>query len=302
MTDAALLARFTADRPRLAGIAYRMLGSRSDADDLVQETWLRWERDDRSDIGSPEAWWTTTITRLAIDRTRGLERRKETYVGPWLPEPVMTSSSTMPRTESTDPADVAEMADSLTFGFLVLLESLSPLERAVFLLVEVFGESCADAGTVVDRSEVACRQIVRRARQAIRARRHRQSADRGAAEELMMRFMSAATTGNVDDMARYLVDEPVLISDGGANVRAARRPVVGTHRVTRLISHIARHPWDGSIEARWINDEPALVVRDTKGQVDQVVIFEIDGDRIARIFVVRNPDKLERLDLDAELA
>ena len=299
------LARFAADRPRLLGLAYRMLGSMSDAEDLVQETWMRWERDDRSDVENPEGWWTTTATRLAIDRTRVIQRRKETYVGPWLPEPVSTRGSRPGacRSECSDPADAAELSDSLTFGFLVLLESLTPLERATFLLVEVFGESYAYASGVVDRSEVACRQIVRRARTAIGAHRHRSDADRATAEQLALQFMATAVTGDIDAMARLLVDEPVLISDGGPDRRAARHPVIGTHRVTRLLANITRRPLvEPSVEAGWINDEPAIIVRaGSDHEIDTVMIFEVADDRISALWLIRNPDELRHVAIDAML-
>lgn len=282
-------ATFEDERARLHGVAYRMLGSIADADDVVQEAWLRWDRlgvDGRREVLRPAAWLTTATSRLALDVLKSARRRREAYVGPWLPEPVLTDEA------AGDPAIAAELADSLTFGFLTMLDRLGPVERAVFLLADVFGEPYAAIAPVVDRSEEACRQIASRARRRVREERGAVQPSTGRRDELVYAFLAACAVGGIDELRQVLADDVVLISDGGREVHAARRPVVGFHRVSRLLASIAKRlPTDTMIELHQVNAAPGLVfLRD--GRPLLVMAFDVQGDRITAIRSVLNPEKL----------
>jgi RNA polymerase sigma-70 factor (ECF subfamily) len=282
--------RFEAARPRLLGLAYRMLGSMADAEDVVQDAWLRFqaagERVDR-----PEAWLTTVTTRLAVDRLRAARRRREDYVGPWLPEPVVLEGG---------PDEAAELSESLTLGFLTLLDRLGPVERAVFLLADVFALPFADIAAAVGRSPAACRQIASRARQRLvgGARRRPVGAERRVVDELI----AAIALGDIQAALNRLAPDAVLVSDGGPSRRAARRPVVGSARVARLLINLARrYGREFEIAPVVVNGDPGLLIS-AAGRADTVLAFEVDGDVIAAIFVVRNPDKLEQLSRPVFLA
>lgn len=284
---------FEAERPRLRSIAYRMLGSMSDAEDAVQDSWLRWHRlgvDGRRQVANPPAWLTTTVTRLSLDRLKSAQRQREEYVGPWLPEPVITDD---------DPAVSVELAESLTLGFLAVLERLDPVDRAVFLLAEVFDEPYATISTVVGRSEDACRQIASRARRRVRDERRaeRRAEHRpGGRDELVHAFVTACTLGDVDEFRRVLADDVVLVSDGGSKVHAARRPVRGVERVARLMTNLTRRlPSDGiTVEVHWVNREPGLLVR-RSGRPWYVLAMEEHDGLITHLRLVINPDKLLHL-------
>lgn len=279
---------FEGERARLRGLAYRMLGSMADAEDVVQEAWVRWQRmsdADRAAVERPAAWFTTTVSRLAADVLRSARRRREQYVGPWLPEPILTDH---------DPAASAELAESITLGFLTVLERLGPVERAVFLLADVFGEPYSQVSAVVGRSEVACRQIASRARRRVRAERQARSLSEHPVE-LVAAFMAACANGSADGLRKVLSDEIVLVSDGGREVRAARRPVVGIHRVSRLILTLTtRLQPDVGIELHSVNGEPGIVfTRD--GHAWMVMAFEIASEHIVALWLVLNPVKLRKI-------
>jgi RNA polymerase sigma-70 factor, ECF subfamily len=290
--SAADVAAFEVERARLTGLAYRMLGSMADAEDAVQEGWVRWERlgpDGRAATLNPAAWCTTAVSRLALDRLKSAQRQREEYVGPWLPEPVLTSP---------DPADSAELAESLTLGFLTVLERLGPVERAAFLLAEV-GESYATIAEVVGRSEDACRQAVSRARRRVRDE-HRgrlgpSGRPEGATSGLVAAFLAACIEGDLDGLHRVLADDVVLVSDGGALVHAARHPVLGVDRVARFMINVAKRlPRGLTQELRTINGETGMVVwRD--GAAEVVMVFEMHDERIQAVRMVVNPDKLRHL-------
>jgi len=276
---------FLHEQPRLAGLAYRILGSRADADDVVQEAWIRWQRSDPATIERPGAWLTTVTSRLALDRLTSAQRTRETYVGPWLPEPVVES-------QIGDPADVVELQESLTMGFLVLLERLAPVERVVFLLADVFGVPFDDIATTVDRTPVACRQIASRARQRVRAGRPRFQPTDDEAWAAAAAFFAAASAGDIDGLVSVLSDDVVLVSDGGANRHAARRPVVGPARVARFVATVtARMPADVEIEPALVNGEPGVLVR-SLGSTLIVLGVHVDHGRIDRLHAIVNPDKL----------
>ncbi|HZU80464.1 MAG TPA: RNA polymerase sigma factor SigJ [Acidimicrobiales bacterium] len=285
------LAVFERERPHLLGLAYRMLGVVADAEDVVQDAWLRWQAADRSGIDRPGAWLTTVATRLALDRLRAQRRRREQYVGPWLPEPVLLEPG---------PEEMAELSESLTIGFLSLLDNLQPVERAVYLLVEVFGRPYAEVGESIGKSEVACRQIVSRARRRLR-QDHDEAAphdDRAAeADRLVHALLAAITQGDVAGALASVAPDVVLVSDGGPHRRAARRPVVGPDRVVRLLINLYRREGYGEAEFSMprINGCPGLVVS-FDGVVDLVLVFEVHaGAGVSKIWVMRNPDKLTAL-------
>lgn len=285
---------FEGERDRLTGLAYRMLGSIADAEDVVQQAWIRWDGADRAHIERPAAWLTTVVSRLAIDRMRQQQRRREDYVGPWLPEPVATHTEQPGTDVGVDPARAAELADSVTFGFLVLLDRLSAVERAVFVLSEVFGESHAAIGEVVGKSPEACRQIASRARRRLREER---AGRRPADAQLLTELVVALGEGSVDRVISLMSPEVVLTSDGGPSRRAARRPVVGPDRVTRLVLNLAgRAPADAQIAIEELNGAAALVVR--SAELSLVLSAECSDTpgRISAIHVVLNPDKLGGLD------
>jgi RNA polymerase sigma-70 factor (ECF subfamily) len=279
---------FEAARRRLLGLAYRMLGTIGDAEDVVQETWLRWNAADRDAIDTPEAWLTTVTTRLALDRLKSAQRRREReqYPGPWLPEPVVTD---------TGPEEAAELADSLTLGFLTLLDRLGPVERAVFLLADVFGMPYAEVADAVGKTEVACRQIASRSRRRLQGTHSRRPTadERRIVDELLV----AMYLGDVAAVLERLAPDAVCISDGGPQRRAARRPVVGANRVAPFCIKVTRKASDRArFVAAAINGDPGVIVYVGDG-IDSVLAFEVDasGGRVAAIWIVRAPEKLDRV-------
>lgn len=276
---------FLAERGRLWGLAYRICGTSSDADDVVQEAWLRWRRTDRGTIERPPAWLTTVTSRLAIDRLRTRRRDAESYVGPWLPEMISTGAD-----------DPAELVSSLTVGFLTLLERLDSVERVVFLLADVFGESFHDIANVVDRTEAACRQIASRARRRVRDPDRRREVDPADQWRLASAFAQATFAGDLAGIESLLAADSVLLSDGGANTRAARRPVVGPRRIARFLSTLARRHPDVRGEPALLNGEPGALLWNGS-RLEFAIIFHssasADGETLVeQIFLLRNPDKL----------
>lgn len=271
---------FEAARPRIRGLAYRMLGTLADADDVAQDTWLRWQAADGDHIANAEAWLVTAATRLCLDRLRSAARAREVYPGPWLPEPIVTDPG---------PEDAAELSDSLTFGFLVLLDQLAPLERAVFVLADVFEVPYAQIAATVGRSPAACRQIASRARRRIRP--HKQSHHAAAADsELIHGLLRALASGDMKGVIARLAPEVVCITDGGPNRRAARRPVTGSGRVARLLIGLTRRY--GHLATR-----PAVVggcagaILSTGDTIEQVMAVTSHDGVITSVYFVGNPDK-----------
>ena len=282
------LANFQEHRSLLFGIAYRMLGSVSEAEDLVQETFLRWQRQPMEEIKSAKAWLTTTITRMCIDHLRSARKRREEYVGVWLPEPLVNSP-----TERED--RTRALADSLSTAFLVLLETLSPAERAVFLLREVFEYDYAEIGKILEKSEASCRQMVRRAREHVATRESRFHADPGQNERLVQQFLDVCRDGDTSGLLELLSDDVVLYSDGGGKVAAAPAPVVVSGRVARFLIGVAKVGLAGrSTKFAILNSAPGvLIYRD--GELSQTTSLEIVDGRVRSIYVVRNPEKLRHL-------
>ena len=273
---------FETQRPRLFSIAYRMLGSASEAEDVVQDAWLRARADQQADVRSPRAYLTTIVTRLCIDHLRSAERTRMEYPGPWLPEPLAE-----PNQES------AELASSLTTAFLVVLEQLAPIERAVFLLREVFELDFDEIATSVGKSETNTRQILTRARRRLRDSRPRYTASRRESEEIVRRFRHACTTGDVAELMAVLHADAHLTADGGGKVSAATRPVLGADRIAKFIlGYAGKAHWSESdFELVTINGAPGLLMRHPVAGTG-TYSFEIADGRIRAIYVVRNPDKL----------
>jgi RNA polymerase sigma-70 factor (ECF subfamily) len=287
--------RFEAQRGLLFGIAYRMLGSVMDAEDAVQDAYLRFRAVEQrgEDVRSDRALLTTIVTRLCLDRLKAAQTVRERYVGPWLPEPLVTAGFG-PVTDASPEAQV-EQRETLTMAFLVLLQSLSPLERAVFLLHEVFGFSFAEIGAIVARSEPACRQLFHRASRHVEQRRPRYSATPQQVEQLTFAFVAASARGDMDSLVRLLADDVVLWADGGGKVAAALKPVYGPSKVARgLVGFIQKAPHGLSVELAEVNGCPAVVLFDG-AEPFGVAIVEGDGARVHAIYSINNPDKLAAL-------
>jgi RNA polymerase sigma-70 factor, ECF subfamily len=273
---------FEAHRPLLFSIAYRMLGSASEAEDVLQDAWLRARHDEDADVRSPRAYLTTIVTRLCIDHLRSAERTRMVYPGPWLPEPLAE-----PNQES------AELASSLTTAFLVLLQQLAPTERAVFLLREVFELDFGEIARSVGKSEANTRQILSRARARLRDSHPRFTVSRRESEEIVQQFRHACVTGDVDELMAVLHADATLVADGGGKALAATRPVLGADNIAEfVIDTVGKVRWSESDpQLVTINGEPGLLLRHpTFG--DGTFSFDIADGRIRAIYVVRNPDKL----------
>ncbi|GAA4487381.1 RNA polymerase sigma factor SigJ [Actinoallomurus oryzae] len=279
------LAEFAENRPRLLGLAYRMLGEASEAEDVLQDAYLRWARTGPVEV--PAAWLTKVVTNLCLSRLGSARVRRETYVGPWLPEPVFTTGGQF------GPLEQVEQRESLSLGVLVLLERLTPPERAAFVLREAFGYRHREVADVLDMDEAHARQLYRRAREHVGEPRRRFTASPGHREELVRRFLAAALEGDVAGLEGLLAEDVVAWSDGGGKVSAARRPVEGRPAVARLFIGLAAHPratrMDVSI--RTVNGEPAIVVHEA-GDLYMIVCLEANDGRVTGLRSVLNPDKL----------
>ncbi|WP_238013167.1 RNA polymerase sigma factor SigJ [Dactylosporangium sp. AC04546] len=287
---------FTALRPRLLDVAYRVVGTVTDAEDVVQEAWLRWSAADRGGVENPEAFLVTVTTRLAIDRLRREKARREAYPGPWLPEPVSTEPGADER---------VELAESVELALLVVLETLSPLERAAFVLHEAFSLPYAEVAAIIGRTEPATRQLARRARDHVRERRPRFPAGPDRRRELTERFLAACLAGDLDALVALFVADVELVSDGGGRAKAPLRVMAGADRVGRFLTAIsneegARHFLRSvgvpdaaafALAIEGVNGAPAAVVR-AAGRVVLVFAIEPAGDRIGTIFLLANPAKL----------
>ncbi|WP_217250492.1 RNA polymerase sigma factor SigJ [Streptomyces sp. AC602_WCS936] len=282
---------FEEHRPVLLGVAYRMLGRLADAEDVVQEAWLRWSGADRSAVREPRGYLVRTTTRLAIDRLRQIKSRGETYVGPWLPEPCATDfGQTVP-----DTAERAVLADSVSLAVLVVLESLSPLERAVFVLREAFGYPYADIAAVLERGEAAVRQLAGRARKHVEERRPRYDVDPAQRRDLTERFLAAATDGDLDGLMALLAPDVRLVGDSGGKSKAPLRVLHSADKVGRFLLGAARKGIpDASFRFLELNGGPALLVL-SGDKPDSVFQLDVVDGRVQSIYVIRNPDKLRHL-------
>jgi RNA polymerase sigma-70 factor, ECF subfamily len=275
-------------RGRLFGLAYRMLGSATAAEDVVQETFLRWHGTDPATVENPAGWLTTVCSRLCLDQLRSARHQRESYVGPWLPEPLLTED---------DPADSVLDHESLTLAFLVVLDSLSPPERVAFLLHDVFGHPHDEIATVLGRSPAAVRQLASRARRRVREAQLPDPVSRDDGERLVAAFVEATLGGDLDTLVRLLAPDVELTSDGGGIVAAARRPVHGAERVARFLLGLARQAEDGDeLVTTWVNGAPGLVIL-RQGRPDTVFALAAEAGRVTQIHAVRNPDKLTAVDV-----
>ncbi|MGC9542232.1 RNA polymerase sigma-70 factor [Streptomyces sp. UG1] len=283
---------FEEHRPVLLGVAYRMLGRVADAEDVVQEAWLRWSGADRSEVREPRAYLVRITTRLAIDRLRQVKARGETYVGPWLPEPYVTDFGDTVQ----DTAERAVLADSVSLAVLVVLESLSPLERAVFVLREAFGYPYAEIAAMLERGEAAVRQLAGRARKHVDERRPRYEVDPVQRRDLTERFLAAAAEGDLEGLMSLLAPDVRLVGDSGGKAKAPLRVLETADKVGRFLVGAARRgdvP-DVSFHFLEVNGGPALLVR-SGDKPDSVFQLDVLDGRIQSVYIVRNPDKLRSL-------
>ncbi|MDH6279980.1 RNA polymerase sigma factor SigJ [Prescottella agglutinans] len=269
-------------RPRLIGVAYGLLGSVTEAEDVVQDAWIRLQRSDLAEIDDLTGWLVTTTSRLALDVLRSARNRRERYVGPWLPEPVETAP---------DPADSVSLADSISWAMLVVLETLAPAERAAFVLHDLFGLSFTEIGTALGRNPAACRKLASRAREHIDSRKPRFDIDPTVHRGVVTAFADAATTGDLQGLLRVLDPDAVLTADGGGIVRAALEPILGADAIAAFLTAVASQGPHKTMRATVVNHNPALLVfvGDT---LDGVVALGIAGNRVTSIDFVRNPRKL----------
>jgi RNA polymerase sigma-70 factor (TIGR02957 family) len=289
------LDQFQANRPLLFGVAYRMLGSASDAEDVVQDAWLRYSAAQPADVRSPKAFLTTVVTRLCLDRLKSARAAREEYVGPWLPEPLVAD-------DRPGPERSMALAESVTLAFMVLLETLTPEERAVFLLREVFEHDYADIAAMLDTTPANCRQLFHRAKERIADKRPRFQGAAAAKRPLIDRFVQAMREGDAEAFTHVLAADVGFWSDGGGKVLAARRPVHGRDAVANMLAGFRRSASAGgvdlatvSLDVADVNGEPAMLMR-LAGRLDSVYTFTIEDDGISAIRVVRNPDKLQYLE------
>ena len=291
---------FQAQRPRLFSIAYRMLGSASEAEDVLQDAWVRFSGAESNDLRSPQAFAATIVTRLCLDRLKSARARREEYVGPWLPEPVLTAGG------EQSPDVLAERSESVTLAFLVLLETLSPEERAVFLLKEVFDYEHADIAGILGTTTANSRQLFHRAKSKIRlnASRDFEQPQRRALAE---RFVEAFRAGDAAGLAQLLAQDVTFVADGGGKATATRRPLEGRDTVVKLLVGFVRAAVAtglasrATLEVTEVNAEPALVIR-LDGRLDGVYVLSVEGDAITGIRVVRNPDKLAYIGRQLEVS
>ncbi len=285
---------FVTHRSLLFTVAYELLGSAADAEDVLQESWLRWASVDQSDIRDPRSYLVRIVTRQALNHLRTVSRRRETYVGEWLPEPLLTSP---------DVADDVELAENVSIAMLTVLETLAPAERAVFVLREVFDLPYEEIAEAVDKSPAAVRQIAHRAKDHVSARRPRVHVVRGEHAEVVDRLVVALNTGNLQGLMDVLAPDVVSVADGGGKVRgASRRPIVGAERLARyLVGGMAKVEGVLFASAAWVNGQPGIRM-ELDGQLVGIVSLTVENGRVSRVYSIANPDKLGRLDEEAALS
>ncbi|EAP98204.1 putative sigma factor [Janibacter sp. HTCC2649] len=283
---------FTTHRSLLFTVAYEMLGSAADAEDVVQDAWLKWDAVDQREVRDPRAFLVRVVSRTALDRLRTVSRRREDYVGPWLPEPLVTAR---------DVAEDVELADSVSIAMMLVLETLTPTERAVFVLREVFGLDYDELAEAVDKSPASVRQIAHRARSHVAARRPRGDVEPGQARGVFEAFQRAVTTGDLQGLVDVLAPDVVMLGDGGGIKQALAHPVLGADKVSRLLlggfsrfGAITFSPVD-------INGRPALIVH-LDGEVDSILTVEVEDGLITGVYAVRNPEKLGRIGTETDVS
>jgi len=283
---------FVTHRNLLFTVAYEMLGSAADAEDVLQEAWLRWDQVDTVQVRDPRSYLVRIVTRQALNRLRTMKRRREAYVGPWLPEPLLTSP---------DVADDAELAESVSMALMVLLETLSPTERAVFVLREVFDVGYDEIAAAIGKSPAAVRQIAHRARHHVDARRPREVVSASETRAVLESFQGALETGNLESLLDVLAPDVVMVGDGGGVRQAALRPITGAERVTRVVTNgLGKVPGRLTTVPTNVNGNPALALY-LDGELDGVMAIRIEGSRVSGLYYVRNPEKLSRLGAETML-
>ncbi|MEM7135671.1 MAG: sigma-70 family RNA polymerase sigma factor [Myxococcota bacterium] len=288
--DAHVPELFESNRKHLTALAYRMTGSLAEAEDIVQEAYLRWERSGAGPVRHPRAFLSKMVTRLCLDFLKSARNRRESYVGPWLPEPLVGSAA-MPDDNA------GELARDVSMALMLALERLTPLERAAFLLREVFDADYEEVARTVGRTEAACRQLVSRAKRNVAAARPRYQPSRDECERVVEAFGAAVITGDLSQLEATLAEDAILYADGGGRVRSALRPIHGANRIARFFIGVTKKsPFSSEMQVllRLVNGAPGFVIVDT-GEVVQTMAFEISEGRVRRIYAVRNPDKLPRL-------
>jgi RNA polymerase sigma-70 factor, ECF subfamily len=287
---------FEAQRAHLLGLAYRMLGEMAAAEDVVQDAWIKWNGIDHAAIRDPRAWLSTVAIRLALDALRAARTRREIYVGPWLPEPILPDDT---RAFAADaPGARAELASDLSLALLFVLERLSPEERAAFILHDAFDCDYATIASMLEKTEPACRKLVSRARESVRRDRPRQNVSSDQHRELLNRFAQASMTQDANALARLIAPDIVFYSDGGGRAPAALKPIFGTDKVQRLVLGLIRKSTavaGAELMAVDINGRPGLVIG-VDGRIHSVLDIETDGTRVTSVYLVRNPDKLARFE------
>jgi RNA polymerase sigma-70 factor (ECF subfamily) len=287
VTDAEV---FEAHRDLMFAVAYRMLGTITDAEDAVQDAWLRWSAAPRADVADPRAYLAKIVTNTALNRLRSARSRREAYIGPWLPEPLLTEAG-------PDAAERAELAESVSVAMLVVLESLTPEERAVFVLREVFGFGHAEIGAALGRSAPSVRQLAHRAREHVQARRPRFDVDWNQQREVTDRFLAAAAGGDIEALMTVLAPDVTLLTDGGGKARAALRPITGNRKVARWLVGVVGRPFMGvpvsdmSVAAAEINGSPGTLIT-ARGRAIAALTLVVSGGRVTAIQLLANPDKL----------
>jgi len=283
---------FVAHRNLLFTVAYEMLGSAADAEDVLQETWLRWVKVDLDIVRDRRAYLVRIVTRQALNRLRTIKQRQESYVGPWLPEPLLTAP---------DVAENAELAESLSMAVMLVLETLTPTERAVFVLREAFDVSYDEIAAAVDKTPAAVRQIAHRAREHVDARRPREVVSAAETRTALESFQRAFETGDLQALLAVLSPDVVLLSDGGGLKQAAVRPILGADKVVRfMLGGLSKHPGVVTVNPTMVNGSPALVMR-IDGELDGVLAFRVEDGHVAGLYYVRNPEKLSRVESETAL-
>lgn len=284
---------FEPHRRRLRALAYRMLGSRAEAEDVVQDAWLRWHATDRSVVDNPAAFLSRTVTRLCLDHLKSAQAQREVYVGAWLPEPLVDDATQF----QPGPEALHEMANDLSFAFMLTLERLSPLERAAFLLHDVFDMGFEDVATALGRSAPACRQLAARARANVHANRPTFKVAPDEADRLAKAFVAALSSGDVASLAQVLAAEATFVSDGGGKVTAVPRPIIGREKVAQVLIGFARlyDPNQVRLRRAQVNGLPGFVLSGADGVIQTFALEPDEHGQIKAVYVMRNPDKLQRV-------
>jgi RNA polymerase sigma-70 factor, ECF subfamily len=285
---------FAAERRRLTGMAYRVTGSLADAEDVVQEAWLRFSGAGPAAVDRPAAWLTTVVARIALDHLKAARREREVYVGPWLPEPIASDPLAVSR---PGPEEMAELASSLTLGFLHVLERLTPVERVVFVLADVFDVPFKEIADTVGKSPEACRQLASRARRRVHdARPRRYSPPDDEAARIVGEMLAATTAGDVEGLVKLLAEDAVLVSDGGAHKRAARHPILGRDRLARFMANLGkRYSAEATLEPVALNGELGMVIS-LEGRREAAISFEVEDGLVQEVHIIVSDDKLAALD------